>query len=230
MDDIAAAMQALHQQVKKELARRRELERDGPPVQSPPSKPQGGSREKISASIVAGGSTTASQPEAGSALDQARARTLNAFIRKAERRPSFERYPELELSMQRAALAWAKRDTGGNFVLALKKIFEKELLKCFYQTYLVMGGPEALLLKELQEKVDAWKARPENMGKAVDLNALWEIIPNIMPALSLPGTTASALTRNAGSAVERFMQRADVAAEFQNNAALRKVYLHDIRS
>ena len=62
------------------------------------------------------------------------------------------------------------------------------------------------------------------------LYELWEIMPGIMSALSLPGATASALTRNAEAATERFMQRRDVAAEFQNNAALRKVYLHDIKS
>ena len=54
--------------------------------------------------------------------------------------------------MRQAALAWAKRDTGGNFVLALKKIFEKELLRCFHQTCQVMGGSQ-LSLKDLQEQV-----------------------------------------------------------------------------
>jgi hypothetical protein len=132
--------------------------------------------------------------------------------------------------MEQAAVAWVQEDTGSNFVLALKRIFENELLKCFYQSYLILGGAGQYDFKDLQKHVEKWKVAEGNVGKSLQLEDLVKLMANIMPALTLPGIPSSEFTRRAEEATERFMRRAEVAAELQNNGALKKAFLHDIRS
>ena len=224
--EIAPAMLLLHERVKKELARRHQPELDGPPVQSPAAKMQGSAREKSSSSTTSTSSTT---PQAEFKLDRIKAETLRKFVEKRERRNSFQRYPALLQKMEQSAVAWAQQDTGSNFVLALKKIFEEELQKCFYQTYRILGGPGQLKRRDQSMRVNAWKEQAENVGKPVHLEELCEIMSGFMPALTLPDVRASEFTRRAEAATERFMQRPDVAVELQNNVLLKKVFLHDIR-
>jgi hypothetical protein len=127
-------------------------------------------------------------------------------------------------------LAWVQADTGTSFVLALKRIFEDELLKCFHQSYLTLSGAGQYSFKDLQKRVDDWKAAEDNVGKSLQLLDLVHIMANNMPGLTLPGITSTEFTRRAEAATERFMRRGEVAAELQNNGALRKAFLHDIRS
>ena len=160
-------------------------------------------------------------------LGDARKNSLERFVMKSARKPSFERYPALMDRMERRATAWTQKKTGGNFVLALKNIYEDALLKCFHRTCLLMGTAPAISQQEMRAAVSKWKEA--NEGKDVSLEVLWTIMPDIMPPLILETVTATSLTRNAEAATEAFLTRPAVATELQGNPALKKRFLHGVR-
>jgi hypothetical protein len=229
IEAVPLAMKRLYQQVKKELAGREKLERDGPPVQSATRRPNKSSSQSASTSTTPSIHTSnALQPSlAKVALTDERNDLLERFARKVERRASFERYPALKARMQQQAIAWAQKDTGGSFGLALKQIFEAELVRCFYRTYQLMGDVPNFSRKELQLAVNVWKA--DNKGGDLTVEALWRIMPKIIRPLTLDTVKPTSLTRNAEAMTEIFLERPDVARELEVNPLLTKRFLHDIR-
>jgi hypothetical protein len=130
--------------------------------------------------------------------------------------------------MKQSAVAWQDEGTGSSFILALKRIFEEELLKCAYQTYLLLGKSRTETFDDHLKRVSDWKAQKENVGKAVHLEQLVEIMSAIVPPLT--SITPTEFTRRAEAVTESFLRRAEVAAELRDNAPLKKVFLNDIRS
>ena len=222
--DIALAMQQIHKDVEKDIARRRQAERDGPPVQSPGTRARRGSGEKTSGSSTASTSTSGAEPK----LSRSNAEAFNKFVERRERKSSFERYPELLQNMKQSAVAWQNEGAGSSFILALKRIFEEELVKCAYQTYLLLGKSRTETFDDHLKRVNDWKAKKENVGKPVNLEQLVEIMSAIVPALTSIAPTE--FTRRAEAVTEKFLRRTEVAAELRDNAPLKKVFLNDIRS
>lgn len=231
---VLPAMKVLHQQVKKDLAEREALERDGPPVQSPPRAPNKGSSQRVSASTSPSISTSsAPQPsEDRVTLNEERNRLLKVFESKPERRAIFERYPSLKERIRQRAIEWAINDGTGSFGIVLKKIFEDELIKCFYRSYKLTGDAPHLDRTEVRAKAAEWKAekKAEKEGYDLSLEVLWSIMPkNVLP-LTLETVVPNFRTRNTEVATEKFLQRDSVAKELQNNPTLKKRFLHDIRA
>jgi hypothetical protein len=173
--------------------------------------------------------SNAPQPSlAKEALTDERNRLLERFVSRVERRASFERYPALKERMQKQAIAWAQNNIAGSFGLALKQIFEDELLKCFYRTYQLLGDAPHFARKEMRAAVLEWKA--DTKGEDLTVEVLWRIMPRIIRPLTLDTVKPTSLTRNAEAMTEKFLQREDVASELQANPLLKKRFLHDIRS
>ena len=111
---VPAAMKALHLQVRKTLAEREKLERDGPPVQSPPRKAKTGSSQTSSNPAIASGSTTTSSSSPPLSpgkrlLDEERLSLLNKFLKVDKRRASLERYPDLRRRVEAKVVAWVEQ-------------------------------------------------------------------------------------------------------------------------
>lgn len=119
IEAVPLAMKGLHQQVKKELTERDRVERDGPPVQSPTRVSNKSSSQNASTSTTTSISKlAATQPsQAKIALTDERNDLFQRFVKKVERRASFERYPELKERMQQQAIAWVQEGTGSSFGL-----------------------------------------------------------------------------------------------------------------
>ena len=233
---VPAAMKLLRQQVKKDLAVPETLERDGPLVQSPMRRSQASSSQRSSSSTTASSSTTTTfslpparvSAPAMAILTDERNDLLERFVNKPGRRTSFERYPTLKHRLQQQAISWTRQDSGGSFGLALKSIYEDELVRSFHKTCLLMGdGSLGMSRKEMRAGVAEWKT--DNKGEDVTLEVLWSIMPKIMRSLTLDSVRPTSLTRNAEAVTEAFLQRFGVAGELQNNPLLKKRFLHDIR-
>jgi hypothetical protein len=230
IEAVPVAMKRLHQQVKKDLVEREKLERTGPPVQSPTRMSNKSSSQSASTSTTASiNPVNAPQPSlAKEALTDERNRLLERFMSRVERRASFERYPTLKERMQKQAIAWAQNNIAGSFGLALKQIFEDELLSCFYRTYQLLGDAPHFARKEMRVAVLEWKA--DNKGEDLTVEVLWRIMPKIIRPLTLDTVRPTSLTRNAEAMTEKFLQRDDVARELQASPLIKKRFLHDIRS
>jgi hypothetical protein len=161
-------------------------------------------------------------------LSDARKSSLERFAMKPERKPGFERYPALMDRVERRARAWVQEKTGGNFVLALKNIYEDELLRCFHRTCVLMRSEPTISRKKMQEAVSTWKKA--NEGSDINLEVLWAIMPDIMRPLTLGTVTATPLTRHAEAATEELLKRDAVVLELEHNPALKKQFLHDVRA
>lgn len=231
---VPKAMKRLYRKVNTDIGHDDKPERDGPPVQSPVRKPQASSSHRAS-----GSAATASNTPRGSnptpplslakvTLNDERLDLLGRFARKTTRRPSFERYPALMDRLYGEAHAWAGKDTGGSFGLALKAIFEDVLLECFHDTCLLMGDAPPPDMNDMQAKIKQWKT--ENKGEDLTLEALWRIMPRLMRSLTIDTVLPTAATRNAEAVTEAFMQRTGVLRELQENRLLKKRFLHDIRA
>ena len=234
IDAVFPAMKGLHQQVKTDLAGREALERDGPPVQSPARAPNKGSSQRVSASTSPSISTSsAPQPsEDRVTLNEERSRLLKVFEGKPERRAIFERYPSLKESIRQRAIKWAIDDGAGSFGIVLKKIFEDELIKCFYRSYKLTSDAPYLDRTKVRVKAAEWKAekKAEKEGYDLSLEVLWSIMPKNVQPLTLETVVPNFRTRNAEVATEKFLQRESVARELQENPTLKKRFLHDIRA
>lgn len=221
--DIAAvplAMKRLYLQVKKGLA-----QPDGPLVQSQSRGLQGSGPGSSSAtSMPDKASNVAASVSAPVTLSDERQGLLESFAKNPERKASLERYPALKQRIEQEAIAWTREDTGGNFVMALKTIFEEELFKCFYGTYQLMIDPPDMSPGALRMQIGKWKTA--HKGKDLNLEALWTIIP----ALAIHAVEPSFLKRNAESVTEAFLRRDEIAAELLENPLLKKRFLNEIRS
>lgn len=202
-------------------------ERDGPPVQSPVRRMTNSSGLASNATTTSTSTSDVRTPTPDKAmLSDERKILLERFAGKSERGPSFERYPALMERMKSRATAWAQEKTGGNFVLALKTIYEDELLKCFYRSCVLIGGEPDVSRKAMRLAISEWKTA--NEGKDVNLEVLWAIMPDIMPPLTLVKPTS--LTRRAEAVTEALLKREAVSTEMQANPFLKKRFLHDVRS
>jgi hypothetical protein len=229
---VPAAMKGLHLQVKKTLAEREKLERDGPPVQSPPRKAKTGSSQTSSNPAIASSSmtTSSSSPPLSPGkrlLDEERLALLNKFLKVDKRRASLERYPDLRSRVEAKAVAWVEHQSGGSFGLALKKIFEQELVQCFYQSGRIISDAPSNSLKDLKEAVRSWKDL--NRGEILTLDVLWQIAPKSFEPLTLDRTKKNAQFLYKESLTEAFLQRDEVFAELQGNKLLKKNFLRDVR-
>jgi hypothetical protein len=81
-------------------------------------------------------------------------------------------------------------------------------------------------------KVAEWKAerKAEKKGDDLNLEVLWSIMPKNVQPMTLETVEPNFRTRNAEIATEKFLQRDSVARELQDNAALKKRFLHDVRA
>lgn len=230
---VPEAMKRLYRKVNKDIGDGGTMERDGPPVQSPVRKPQAGNYRASGSAATAsstprGSTSTPPLSLAKVTLNDERLDLLGRFTRKATRRPSFERYPTLLDRLYGEAHAWARKDTGGSFGLALKTIFEDALLECFHGTCLLMGDAPPPDMNDMQAKIKQWKT--ENKGEDLTLEALWRILPRLMRSLMVDTVEPTAATRNAEAITEAFMQRTGVLRELLENRLLKKRFLHDIRA
>ena len=229
---VPAAMKALYLQVKKTLAEPEKLERNGPPVQSPPRKVKTSSSQaspnsaSASSSTITSSSTPILSP-GRRLLDEERLALLNTYLKKPERRPSLERYPDLRNRVEAKVVAWVEQQSGGSFGLALKKIFEQELVQCFYQSGRIISDVPRSSLKDLKEAVHAWKDL--NGGEILTLDVLWQIAPKSFESLTLDRTKKNALFLYNEFATEAFLQREEVFAELRGNNRLKKKFLHDVK-
>ncbi|MDB5757673.1 MAG: hypothetical protein JWM30_962, partial [Burkholderia sp.] len=229
---VPAAMKALHLQVRKTLAEREKLERDGPPVQSPPRKAKTGSSQPSSNPTSASSSMTtpSSSPPLSPGkrlLDEERLALLNNFLKVHKRRASLERYPDLRRRVEAKVIAWVEQQSGGSFGLALKKIFEQELVQCFYQSGRIISDAPSKSLKDLKEAVRSWKDL--NRGEILTLDVLWQIAPKSFEPLTLDRTKKNAQFLYREFLTEVFLQRDEVFAELQGNKGLKKKFLREVR-
>lgn len=231
---VPRAMKRLYQQVTREIGDGGAPERHDSPVKSSTDMLQASSSHGASVLTATASSTPrASTPapplsQTRITLHHKRLDRLGRFARKAERQPDFERYPALMTRLKQEAHVWESKNTGGSFDLALKTIFENALLECFHDTCRLMGDAPSLELNDMQEKVKQWKA--QNKGVDLTLEALWRIMPKLMPSLTANAVKQTAATRNAEAVTEAFMQRTGVVRELQENRLLKKCFLRDIKA
>jgi len=148
-------------------------------------------------------------------------------MKNLKRRASFERYPELADRVQQRALAMGRKGVGRNFVLALKDLFEDELVNCFYGTYQALGYAPLMSREEMQAAISKWKVAKN--GADIDLEALRSMVPAIpMPVLAASTVTQNSLTRWAEAVTENFLRREEVAREMANNLSAKNRFLRDI--
>jgi hypothetical protein len=160
-------------------------------------------------------------------LDEERLALLNKFLKVDKRRASLERYPDLRSRVEAKAVAWVEQQSGGSFGLALKKIFEQELVQSFYQSGRIISDAPSNSLKDLKEAVRSWKDL--NRGEILTLDVLWQIAPKSFEPLTLDRTKKNAQFLYREFLTEVFLQRDEVFAELQGNKGLKKKFLREVR-
>ena len=226
LDKISVAMQALYTQAKQAMPQevRRTAERQ--PVAS--SKRHG---REVSITPVKRRESTSSDDEGTDGLDKLTARqrtTLTDFLKSADYKSGFERYPQLRNTIEDEVASWAKEGVDSNFASDLKKLFETELRRCVRLSQKAFGRDSNISNDELKKAVGAWREKPENAGKIMLLDDLRKIMPGSIHALHVPGLKESSLTRSAESSAEQFLRRAEVKDEMKNNKSLKEAFLNNV--
>jgi hypothetical protein len=152
-------------------------------------------------------------------LNDVRAQALDAFASNDKYKAEFRRYPLLRQKMEELAVDWVLKDTGKNFVLALQKIFEEQVVACFFRSQTDTNSAHGLSAEQLQAAVNAWKKQANNLGKPVyseDLQKIWDSLKQA-PGIAVHKQTTMQL---ANAAVQKFMQRAEVGEECKNHRTM----------
>jgi hypothetical protein len=161
-------------------------------------------------------------------LNKGKADTLDSFASNDKYKTEFQRYPELRQKMEAQAVAWISRDTGGSFVLALQKIYEEQVIACFFQSQADANSAHGVSAEQLQTAVNGWKKQAEDFGKLVnlgkpvysqDLQKIWDSLKHKQSPMQL-----------ANVAVEKFMQRPEVQEECRNDRAMQTDFNRRIES
>jgi hypothetical protein len=163
-------------------------------------------------------------------LDNAKAQALDTFASNDKHKAEFQRYPLLRQAMEEQAVGWVAKGTGGNFVLALQKIFEEQVTACFFQSQIDTNSAQGLSAARLRTAVVAWKDRADNRGKLVHTADLQQISLSLKyPTGIADGYKETAITQMANAAVHQFMQLPEVREELKD-AAMKAGFNERIKS
>ena len=228
---LARQMQRMHREVKNQCADRGDEKSDGQPELSGPVREASMHAKNGKAPMQAKTPEQAEgrkkQPARKPGLNDAKTQALDAFAKNDKHKAEFQRYPQLRQAMEKHAIGWTVKATGGNFVLALQTIFEAQVIACFFESQAGADDANSISIDQLQAAVTAWKKQSANFGKLVhsaDLQQIWDILKSAAPAYKETNNTYTAR-----AAVSRFAQRADVQTEFKD-FAMRSAFNSRIKS